>query len=217
MDYDGLKAVLKGYLSDDYTDFDDLIDEIVVNAEKRISRDLNLPAQTTWLTGSTLTQGTNTLDLPSTSTGVIHWISITKSDGTQVILKRRETSYLRDYAPDPTSTGQPVYYAIYDADTILLAPTPDYQTGTTDYPYTLVHEVRITGLTVSGATTTWLSENAEDLLLQACLVEGAMIHKDFGGEDGGGLKVYEAEYKIRLDSQRAEVARVMRDQTNTHQ
>lgn len=216
MDYDGLKTALKGYISDDYTDFDSLIDEIVVNAEKRISRDLNLPAQTTWKTDGTLTQGTNTLDLPSTATGVLHWVSITLSTGKQVILKKRATSFLRDYAPDPTSTGQPVYYATYDDDTILLAPTPDYQTGSTDYPYTLVYETRITGLTASGATTTWLSLNAEDLLLQACLVEGAMIHENFSGEDGGSLKVYEAEYANRLESQRAEIMRVMRDQTNTH-
>lgn len=216
MDYDGLKAALKAYISDDYTDFDGLVDEIVVNAEKRLSRDLNLPAQTTWLTGSTLTQGTNTLDLPSAATGVIHWISITLSSGKQVILEKRTTSFCRDYAPDPTATGQPLYYATYDDNTILLAPTPNYQAGSTNYPYTLVYEVRITGLTTSGATTTWLSLNAEDLLLLACLVEGALIHKDFGGEDGGGLKVYEAEYKARLDSQRAEIQRVMRDQTSTH-
>lgn len=216
--YSAIKTTVKAFLQDDYADFDGQIDEAVINAEKRLSRDLNLPDQFTWKTNGTLTQGTATLALPAGATGVIHWLSITPSSGKQSILQRRTTSFIRDYAPAPATTGEPKYYGIYDDATLLLGPTPNYQTGTTDYPYTLVYEVRIGTLTATEATTTWFSTNAEDLLIYAILVEGAMFHKAMakaGSE--GSREFYEKEYERRLESQRTEVARIMRDQaSSTH-
>ena len=37
----------------------------------------------------------------------------------------RKYEYLRNYAPDSTVTGVPLYYADYDYDNWLVAPTPD--------------------------------------------------------------------------------------------
>lgn len=216
-DYTAIKATVEAFIADDYADFDGQIDEMVINAEKRISRELFLPNQMTWKTNGTLTQGTATLTLPSGATGVIHFFSITDVNGDQIILEKRTASFLRDYWTDPTETGVPKYYATYDDSTVFFAPTPNYQTGTTDYPYTLLHEVRVTGLTASGGTTTWLSTEAEDLLIYAILVEGALFHKDGNAADGEGTRdFYEKEYQKRLASMQAEIRRVMTDGTNTH-
>ena len=40
-------------------------------------------------------------------------------------LEKRETSFISEYAPNDTVTGQPKYYANWDETNILLAPTPD--------------------------------------------------------------------------------------------
>jgi len=216
-DYDSIKASVKAFISDDYADFDGQIDEMTINAEKRISRELSLPAQMTWKDDATLTQGTATLDLQSDAIGSIHFFSITDANGDQIILERRTPSFIRDYWTDPTETGVPKYYAEYDADTVLLGPTPNFQVGSTDYPYTMLYDVRVGGLTASGVTTTWLSLNAEDVLIYAILHEGAMFHKDgaTAGEEGSQA-FYEKEYQKRLASLAAEVGRVLTDRTNTH-
>lgn len=207
--YGDIKTSVKAFIGDDYTDFDNQIDEMTVNAEKRISREIFLPKMMTWKTDGTLTQGTATLDLPSAATGVIHFLSATDVNGDQIILERRTASFIRDYWTDPTETGVPKYYAIYDDDTVMIGPTPGYQTGSTDYPYTLLYEARITGLTASDGTETWLSTDAEDVLIYAILCEGALFHKN-----PEMTAMYEAEYKKRRDSLQAEIRRVMTDGTN---
>ena len=70
---------------------------------------------------------------------------------------------MSEYAPDRTSTGIPKYYANWDNDTIILAPTPNAA-----YTIELAYNAQETGLSSSN-TTTWVSTNAPGLLL-ICLL-----------------------------------------------
>ena len=79
-----------------------------------------------------------------------------------------------DYAPDRSVEGSPKYYSWDDDVTLMLAPTPNAATaaGTLDLSYTYRPDQ------LSGTqTTTWLSLNAPDLLLHACMLEVLTFEK----------------------------------------
>jgi hypothetical protein len=87
------------------------------------------------------------------------------TDNERVVLQKKEASFLSEYWPNRSSTGIPKYYANYDEDSIILAPTPNAA-----YTIDLEYNALPTGLSSSN-TTTWISNNAPALLLYACLVE----------------------------------------------
>ena len=72
---------------------------------------------------------------------------------------------MNEYWPDRTSQAQPKYYAMWDQDTIYLAPTPN-----SNYNIELALNKQETGLS-STNTTTWVSTNAPRVLLYACISE----------------------------------------------
>ncbi len=79
-------------------------------------------------------------------------------------LEKRETSFISEYAPNDTVTGSPKYYAIWDENNILLAPTPDS-----------VYQIQINFIKdpphFNSSTNTFLSEHQEALLLYGVLKE----------------------------------------------
>jgi hypothetical protein len=74
-------------------------------------------------------------------------------------------TFINEYIPDRTSTGTPKYYAMFDQNTMLVAPTPSSNVNVE-----LGYFRRVAQLS-SANTTTWLSTNAPEVLLYACLVE----------------------------------------------
>ena len=84
----------------------------------------------------------------------------------------KETTYIDDYTGNRTTEGTPRYYARYDDTTILLGPAPDAVASTIE----ILHTYRPTQLSGS-QTTTWLSLEAPDVLLYACLMELATFQK----------------------------------------
>ena len=51
-------------------------------------------------------------------------------------------SFVRDYTPNPATTGLPKYYAVFDENTFILAPTPD-----SNYTFELHYKHRPASLT----------------------------------------------------------------------
>ena len=91
----------------------------------------------------------------------------------KVFVEFKDVSFIQTYTPNPATTGQPKYYAQFDVDNFILAPTP-----AGNYALELHYLYRpqsITALPDSG--TTWLSENAELTLLYAALVEAYTFMK----------------------------------------
>jgi hypothetical protein len=92
-----------------------------------------------------------------------------------VFLDHRIDSYLRDYHPNTSTTSTPEMYSTKNATTsgiiITLAPTPS---ATLAYQVDFVAPVA--GLSSSN-TTTWIGDNAENLLLSACLLEASAFLK----------------------------------------
>ena len=85
----------------------------------------------------------------------------------------KHVTFIRDYTPAEATTGLPVYYAVFDDDTFILAPTPD-----DTYTFELHYKYRPASLTAGASDgTTWLSTNAMNAMLYGSLMEGGTFLK----------------------------------------
>ena len=172
MNYTTLKTNIQNFLEDDSTEFSNSLDTIISQAEDMIFQRLpNLPAFRQSSTG-TLVDGTASYVVANAR--IIRNVSITVSSNVK-FLEHRVDSYLRDFAPNPSTTGEPLIYSTDTASTsgttITLAPTPN-----SGYSFEVEFAAPATGLSSSN-TTSWLGNNAENLLLSACLYESSAFLK----------------------------------------
>tara|TARA_R100001163_G_scaffold12480_2_gene11590 strand:- start:156 stop:803 length:648 start_codon:yes stop_codon:yes gene_type:complete len=85
----------------------------------------------------------------------------------KVFLLQKDVNFVQEYNPNSSTTGQPVYYALFDVDNFIIAPTPD-----ANYSSELHYFYRPASLTAGGDSgTTWISTNAPNTILYASLVE----------------------------------------------
>lgn len=190
--YASLTQDIQDFAEDDDDEFTAEIDGFIARSEERIFREAPfLPCFRAENTG-TLTASTATLAMPS-GKRTIRSFSITVSSS-EVFLQQRTDSYLRDMYPNPSTTGQPKYYAEKSDSLLLLGPTPD-----DNYAYTIWARELPTGLS-SGNTTTWLSTNVEDVLLYACMVEASLFQKNTEQ-----VKLWEGRYAQALASLQEEM------------
>tara|TARA_R100001510_G_scaffold29705_1_gene26329 strand:- start:135 stop:782 length:648 start_codon:yes stop_codon:yes gene_type:complete len=85
----------------------------------------------------------------------------------KVFLLQKDVNFIQEYNPNGSTTGQPVYYALFDVDNFIIAPTPD-----ANYSSELHYFFRPASLTAGADSgTTWISTNAPNTILYASLVE----------------------------------------------
>ena len=179
-----LKTAIQDYLETDESTFVSELDNIIKNAEERIFKSVQMPDQRKNVQGNTTTDNR----FLSTPSDFLAPFSLAVIDSNQYsYLELKHNSFIKEYAPDSTTRGKPKYYALFDQSTFELAPVPD-QDYTVEFHY-LYRPASIT----SGATstTTYLSTESPDLLLYACLCEGAMFLKM-------DPSIYEAKYQESL-------------------
>ena len=93
-------------------------------------------------------------------------LQITTS-GSESFLLQKDVNYLREYTPASSTTGLPKYYARFDTDNFIVAPTPN-----SNYTIELHYYYRPASLTAGADSgTTWLSTNAPFALLYGSLIE----------------------------------------------
>lgn len=156
-----LRADITGWTNNESTELAAALDTIIRLAELRLYRELDLRIYRQSATSVTAT-GDPYLALPVDCLVVR---ALRLSSG--VHLQNRDETFIHEFWPNAAVTASPRYYAPWDEETVLLAPTPDAV-----YPVTIVYTRQPTGLSAT-VTTTWLSLNAYDLLLQAALLEAA--------------------------------------------
>jgi hypothetical protein len=167
--YSTLKADIKDFMEDDGTEFSSAVDTFIDVAELKLSRDLAVPAFRKRQT-STLTQSDPFLTLP-TDFVVLEYLQLNNSNvRTALLLKSDE--FMQEYWPNRTSTGTPKYYAYFDNSTIYVAPTPSANT-----PVEISYRRRLTALSDSN-TSNWLTTDAYDVLLYACLIEASTYNRN---------------------------------------
>ena len=188
-----LQDDIKDYTEVDSTVFSSgVLNTIIKNAENRIYRDSDSDDNRFYAT-SNLVTGNRYVTIPS-DLRVIRYIQLKDSNNKQVFLEKRDTSFMSEFYNTPaTQSGLPRYYANWDANFWVVAPTPD-----STYEITLAYIKQPTSLTDSSVSTTgtYVSNKYQDLLLYAALVEAYGYLK--GPVDM--LQYYEGSYQRALQS-----------------
>ena len=163
-----LKTAIQDYTNNTEVTFVNNLDEFIVNTEDRIQKLVSLPFSRKNVTGN-VTANNEYLATPSDFLAP-HSLAIDNS-GYEFLLYK-DVAFLREAYPNSSITGIPKYYARFDDDTFILAPTPN-ENLTAELHY----EYRPQSMTTSSDGTSWLSENAPDCLLYGSLIEAYTFMK----------------------------------------
>jgi hypothetical protein len=200
--YSDLRTNIRNYTEVSSTVLSDsVIENLVLNAEYRIFRDVPMDAYRASTTGNLVTNQ-DYVNVPAGALvvrAVQVYTSTSVTTGANVFLEKKDLTFLEEYVSANTSTGSPKYYAMKGGATgntsstsgaILLAPVPD-----STYEYQ-IHYNRIPDkLEATDNETSFISLNFPNGLLYACLVEAYGYLK--GPADM--LQLYEQKYKQEVE------------------
>jgi len=186
--YSGLKTAIQDYLDNSETTFTNNLDNFIQTTEERILKAVQLPVFRKNVTGS-VTASDTYLAAPDDFLSPYSLALIDGSSNYSYLLLKH-VSWIRDYTPAVATTGEPLYYAIFDNDSFILAPTPN-----SNYNVELHYYYRPNSLTtVSSSSQTWLCENAPHAMLYGSLVEGAVFMKS----DPQTIALYDSKFQEAL-------------------
>jgi len=183
MNYAQLFEAIKGYVENDFpnTSWTDSagtgtvtftsteqINTFIVNAEERIFNAVQLLDLRKNVTGN-CTAGNKYLSVPS------DWLAnfslaVIDGDGNYEYLLNKDVSYIRQAFPNPNDEGLPSHYAYFDENSYILGPTPD-----DNYEVELHYFYYPPSITT--ASTSWLGDNFESVLLYGSLLEAYTFMK----------------------------------------
>ena len=189
-----LQDDIKSYTEVDSTVFtSDVLNRFIQNAEERIFRSFDADMERHYATSTTII-GNRYVTIPS-DLRVIRYVQLKDASGNQVYLEQRDPSYIATYydTPGTASSTLPKYYANWDENYWVIAPTPNAA-----YEITLAYNKNPVSLTdaTKSATGTYLSNKYQDLILYASLVNAYAYLK--GPQDM--LQYYGAAYKEALET-----------------
>ena len=194
----GLKTQIKSYTETDSNVLTDaVLENIILNAQYRIFRDVPIDADRKQQTGN-LVAGQETINAPAGAVfirAIQVYDSTSATTGANVWLEKKDITYLQEYISSTESSkrGQPKYYAMFggatgESDTtsgrMMFAPVPD-----TTYKFR-VHYNAAPAL-LENDDTNYISLNFPNGLLYCCLSEAYSFLK--GPMDM--LTLYENKYK----------------------
>jgi hypothetical protein len=164
MTYDELVTNIRNYTEVNANVFTEpVITTFITMAENQILREIDLDVFKLESTGN-MTQGNRFLATPSNL--LTHrYMILTPASGEQLFLEFRDTSYMKEYWPNSTTQGTPKYYSVWDQNTFYIAPTPNQ-----NYSVELGYIYRPPQLSSTNQAT-WISSNAPEALLYACLIQ----------------------------------------------
>ena len=142
----------------------DILKPIIINAENKIYREVDADTDRFYATSSCIS-GNRYVTIPS-DLRFIRYVQLTDSNGNQFYLEQRDTSFMAEYytTPGTSAVDIPKYFANWDEEFWVVAPTPDKT-----YAITLAYNKEPESIT-SATAGTYLSNKYQDLLLYACLV-----------------------------------------------
>ncbi len=174
----GLKTQIRSYTEVSSTVLSDsVIENIILNAQYRIFRDIPLDADRKTSTGN-FTAGTGTVTVPAGAVFIrgvqVYTATGSTYTGANTYLEKKDVTYLEEYISATTSTGTPKYYAMLDtgatgesssnSGSIIVSPTPS---GTFAYK---IHYNAVPGI-FENNDTNYISMNFPNGLLYCCLAE----------------------------------------------
>ena len=211
----GLKTQIRSYTETDSNVLTDaVLENIILNAQYRIFRDVPIDADRKQQIGNLVT-GQESINAPAGAVfirGIQVYDSTSATTGANVWLEKKDVTYLQEYISSTESAkrGQPKYYAMFggatgESDTtsgrMMFAPVPD-----TTYKFRVHYNVAPALL--EGDNTNYISLNFPNGLLYCCLSEAYGFLK--GPIDM--LTLYENKYKQEVQKFAAEqIGRRRRD------
>ena len=194
----GLKTQIRSYTEVDSNVLTDaVLENIILNAQYRIMRDVPIDADRKQQTGN-LVAGQETINAPAGALfirGIQVYDSTSATTGANVWLEKKDITYLQEYVPSTESAkrGQPKYYAMFggatgESDTtsgrMMFSPVPD-----TTYKFRVHYNAM--PVLLENDDTNYISLNFPNGLLYCCLAEAYGFLK--GPADM--LTLYEQKYK----------------------
>jgi hypothetical protein len=178
-----LKQAIQDYCETNETTFVNNLDNIILQAEDRILKTVQLP------------------DFRKNSTGIITgndqylgWpgdflapYSLAVDNSGYEFLIFKDVNFIRQAYPTTSTTGVPKYYATFQEGFFIVGPTPNQ-----NYAVELHYFYKPQSITTAG--TSWLGSNAESSLLYGCLVEAYTFLKG----DADMMQIYMQRYEDAL-------------------
>ena len=176
-----LKTLIQNYVQNSETTFVSTLDDFIKNAEDRIFELIQLDYFRKNVTG-VLTAGNTYLTAP-TDFQMSFSLAVIDGDGDYHYLDKKHTTFMREFAVDPTALterARPLYYADFDKElstasnngsTLIVSPVPDQSYNVE------LHYLYKPNSIVTDTTGTWISQNARNALLYGSLVEANIFLK----------------------------------------
>ena len=190
--YTTLKTGIQDYMESSETTFTNNLPVFIKEAEERILKNVQIPVFRKNSTGSG-TSGNTYLATPSDFLTSLS-LAVIDSDSNYNYLLLKQVTFIRDYTPAAATTGEPLYYGVFDDNIFILAPTPS-----SDFTFELHYVYRPQSITASSDGTSWLGTNAPDALLYGSLVEAATFLK----LDPPQIQLFEARFVSAVNSLKA--------------
>lgn len=169
MNYTALAQAIQEYCENTETSFVANIPLFVQIAEQRIYNSVQVLAERKNSTGN-MTQGNPYLSLPADWLATYSLSYFDPVTNAAVFLLNKDVEFIREAYPIQVSLGSPVYYALFDKETLIIGPTPDYAYSIElqyfGYPQSIVT-----------ANNTWLGDNFDNVLLYGSLREAYLYMK----------------------------------------
>ena len=165
MNYSDLLTNVRNYteVSSDVLS-DSVLNVFIENTENRVQREIDIDAFRKFQFSS-FTIGSPFITMPDDFAFERAVQIKDQITGDRTWLEQRDTTFIDEYNKDRSDTGTPKYYANWDQNTMIFAPTPDAA-----YEIELWYNKTPDRLSSSN-TTTWLSTNAPEVLIYGTTAE----------------------------------------------
>lgn len=143
---------------------DSVLNVFINNVENRVQREIDIDAFRKFQFSS-FTIGSPFITMPDDFAFERAVQIKDQITGDRTWLEQRDTTFIDEYNKDRSDTGTPKYYANWDQNTMIFAPTPDLA-----YEIELWYNKTPDHLSSSN-TNTWLSTNAPEVLIYGTTAE----------------------------------------------
>ena len=192
MNYTQLSSAIQAYTENTEANFIAEIPVFVQQAEQRIYNTVQFPSLRKNVTGTTSTNN-KYLSCPGDFLAT-YSMAVIDGTGAYEYLLNKDVNFIRQAYPLPTETGLPRYYGIFgpatansDELTFILGPTPDAVYGVELHYYYYPESI-------TTASTSWLGDNFDSVLLYGSLVEAYTYMKG----EADMLQLYNTKYQEAL-------------------
>ena len=172
MNYTELSNAIQAYTENTEADFVANIPVFVTQAEQRIYNSVQFPSIRKNMTG--VVSSTSTYLSAPDDYLATYSLAVVDADGNYEYLLNKDVNFIRQAYPKASDTGLPKYYALFGPTvsgstittelTFILGPKPDAN-------YTVELHYYYYPQSIVTASTTWLGDNFDSVLLYGSLVE----------------------------------------------